>query len=166
MSKHHKKREGESFETAAKELEDAALRFARSFRGRQLLGFFISGGSMPNIVTQLLSNDTTVGVSLLLAEALKGVAVPLSPGPFSVSISDPSGAVDTVANAPDYSTPFQLKANGSGAVGIVTLTVVDQFPANNGLSATFTLSVVAPGTAPPAGATADTITGQFATTGS
>jgi hypothetical protein len=101
--------------------------------------------SPANAVNQLLSNDA-VGINLALAESAAGVAVPLSKGPFAVAVQDPANTVTVTPGSADQTTPTNFKANGSGATGVVTVTVTDQ---SNGLVGVASFNVLAPPPPPP-----------------
>lgn len=115
-----------------------------------LEGFILLG---VKITMQIFSNDTK-GLDLVLAESAKGVSVPLSKGPFTVSVTDPGNTVNVTPGSADQTTPTKFTPNGTGATGTVTVTVTDtsQTPP---LVGTGSFDVVAPVTVP------DTLTVSF-----
>lgn len=104
---------------------------------------------------QIVSNDTK-GLLLVLAESSKGVAVPLSKGPFAVDVQDPNNTITMTPGSDDQSTPSKFVPNGSAATGTVTVKVTDT---SNGLVGSGSFDVVA---APPPPPTPDTLTVDFA----
>jgi hypothetical protein len=107
---------------------------------------------------QLLSNDTK-GLNLVLAETAKGVAVPLSKGPFTLDVQDPANTITVTPGSADQTTPTNFKPNGSGAVGTVTVVVTDTSQTPPLVSAPASFDVVAPVVTPPV---PDTLTASFA----
>ena len=105
--------------------------------------------------TSIFTTSLT-GLLLALAESSKGNPVPLSAGPFTVAVSDPSNTVNVTPGSADQTTPTQFVPNGTGNTGTVTVTVTDtsQTPP---LVGTGSFQVVAP-TAPPV---PDTLTVTF-----
>ncbi len=105
---------------------------------------------------QIVSNDAK-GLNLVLAESAKGVAVPLSKGPFTVAVTDPNNTVLVTPGSADQTTPTNFKPNGTGAVGTVSVVVTDQSQTPPLVSAPATFDVVAPAPTVP-----DTLTASFA----
>jgi hypothetical protein len=137
---------------------------------RELLVFFLRGGTNhmpPQIVNQLVANDTN-GIYLLVAETLKGAAIPLSKGPFTVAVDDSANTgVVVVPGSPDLTTPpiFKAPATGSLASGQVNVTVTDT-SVTPPISTTVSFQVVQPAPPPPPPPTGpDAISAQFATVG-
>jgi hypothetical protein len=106
---------------------------------------------------QIFSNDL-VGLNLVLAETSKGVAIPLSAGPFTVAVQDPANTVTVTPGSADQTTPTNFKANGTGNVGTVTVVVTDTSVTPNLVSAPASFDVVAPVTTP----VPDALTASFA----
>jgi len=106
---------------------------------------------------QLLTNDLK-GFNLTILETLaaSGQVFP-SAGPFQVDVQDPANTVTVTAGTPDQTTPTNFKANGSNAIGTVTVKVTDT---SNGLVGTASFDVVAPPPPPPP-VKADTLTVGF-----
>lgn len=102
---------------------------------------------------QILSNATK-GLVLGLAESAKGAPVALSKGPFSVVVADPNNVATRVAGSPDQTTPDIFRANGTGNVGTVTITVTDTGQTPPLAAAPVSFDVVAP---PPPPVTPDTL---------
>jgi hypothetical protein len=137
-----------------------------------LLVFFLRGGTNhmpPQIVNQLVANDTN-GIYLLVAETLKGEAIPLSKGPFTVNVDDSAKTgVVVVPGSPDLTTPPIFKAPPAPALladGQVNVTVTDT-SVTPPISATASFQVVqpAPPPPPPPPTGPDAISAQFATVG-
>ncbi len=97
---------------------------------------------------QIFSNDPK-GLNLVLAETAAGVAVPLSKGPFTLTITDPANTVAVTPGSADQTTPTNFKPNGSGAVGTVTVVVTDTSVTPPLVSAPASFDVVAPVVVPP-----------------
>jgi hypothetical protein len=111
-------------------------------------------GGIGELVMQIVSNDTK-GLNLVLAETAKGVAVPLSKGPFTLAITDPNNTVLVTPGSADQTTPTNFKPNGTGAVGTVSVVVTDTSVTPNLVSAPATFDVVTPVAVP------DTLTASF-----
>lgn len=97
---------------------------------------------------QIFSNDTK-GLNAALAETEKGVAIPLSKGPFTFNIQDPANTVTVTPGSPDQTTPTNFKPNGTGNVGTVTFTVTDTSVTPPLVSNMVSFDVVAPVVAVP-----------------
>jgi len=125
----------------------------RHRHGHHLFVFFLRG---EHITMQIFSNDTK-GLDLVLAETAKGVAVPLSKGPFQVAVQDPGNTIAVTAGTPDQATPTLFKPNGTGNVGTVTVVVTDTSQTPPLVSSPASFDVVAP--PPPV---ADALAASFA----
>lgn len=95
---------------------------------------------------QILSNATK-GLVLALAESAKGVALPLSKGPFQVDVQDPGNTSTITPGSADQTTPTIFRANGTGNTGTVTVTVTDTSQTPHLVASPVSYDVVAP--APP-----------------
>jgi hypothetical protein len=119
------------------------LRRERRRREHELLVFFLrprTSTTEGKLTMQIFSNDPN-GLNLALAETSAGVPVPLSAGPFTVTIADPNNTITDTEGSPDQTTPDNYKPNGTGNVGTVTVTVTDT---SNNLVGTGSFDVVAP----------------------
>jgi hypothetical protein len=98
---------------------------------------------------QILSTDVTLGLNLALAESLKGAALPLSKGPFTLAISDPADTVQVNPGSADQTTPTNFVANGTGNLGTFTIIVTDTSVTPPLVSNIVSVDVVAPAPPPP-----------------
>lgn len=139
---------------------------AIEFRQRQEKGFFnIRFGEGVNSrmstnpvivnITSILSTDTTKGAFVQIAEVLNGAAVQ-SNGPFSISITDPTGLTTVTPGSADNTTPTRIVASAAaaalvaalpaGTIASVTVTVTDE---SNQAVGSAQLQILPPAAPPP-----------------